>query len=466
MPPVPPAAPPGTAPPFPPPSAPSTTFSTYPHPPPLWFCDLTTPSSTGAPIVLTHPLPPWASAFALAPQNVSMIKARSYEQGSSGKFLAFLQTISSTPGQVSPTYPRILQCLVDQLVGFYSMSGGGCTHEALNGEVWRFLSDAFSHSSCPDRIMVSYRESESSFNRSSSAGPTNHFERLVAHVISAVIRELLPAHEASTHISFNNQARLMPGDTVLDFANRIRRCATANSVDSATARMRMLTCIQDARSHPNVDRAVQNEVSKKLHSLVQHKGEFSAFVSDIQALSEIGGYLSEPIIPTVQTPPLNFIAGPPAPKPVPTPTVLPPAPHVLQPAPLVLPPPTPPGSSAGSFLAERGPKRAYDLSRIYPLLLPNEAIPELRKPEERRGEPWDCAVCRVIFGMTLIPWTADAPKPTLESKTKFAHDPWFCYKVGSLIRAKRMRGDTRFTDELCNGLEQKPQQLEGFQTGV
>ena len=61
-------------------------------------------------------------------------------------------------------------------------------------------------------------------------------------------------------------------------------------------------------------------------------------------------------------------------------------------------------------------------------------MPQPKPKPQERPRPWDCQVCRVVFGFTLIPWTAGSAKPTPDSKTRYIQDPWFCFKVGNVVR--------------------------------
>ena len=54
--------------------------------------------------------------------------------------------------------------------------------------------------------------------------------------------------------------------------------------------------------------------------------------------------------------------------------------------------------------------------------------------------------------------------PDVHSGEKWAHDPWFCYNVGVVMRDKKAAGDDRFTADLLGGVERKPPTVEGFPT--
>lgn len=473
--------------PVPPPVAAAVPSASTAYPQPAWYADV--PSRTPPNESLTVPLPPFGTALSIAPKSIGAVKARSYEQGSSGKFVGLLSVMAQTPGQVADSFPRLVQCLVDVASSFFYMENGMATPEAVNGDVHRFLVDSLTHSSCPPRITVSFRESSTSFAKvASNHPPSRYSEYFVAHVLDHLIRELLPAYEATTEISFNNEARLKPGDRLMDFVNRVRTAASKHMTSSRTARMRMLTQIQDAKSHPRVEKSVHNEVTRIIHSVVQQNGELSALVAEVEALGYLGGYLNDPIISSAPaTPQLNFPAQPPA-----QPSYIaqqpaqppPPASPPVRPA---GPPPTLPGNpplsaiaeaqailakaeaakaDAAAFLTQANnsqivnrtplPRRCYDLTRLYPLLLPpGTPIPALRGDRT-------CAVCTELFGKTLIPWVEGAERPTPASKQKFQHDPWFCISVGIAARNRAARGDARFTPELVAGLENKPATVEDF----
>ena len=478
--------------PVPPPVGAAAPSALNAYPQPAWYTDVhsrTPPNES-----LTTPLPPFSTALSIAPKSIGAVKARSYEQGSSGKFVGLLSAMAQTPGQVADSYPRLAQCLVDVASSFFYMENGMATPEAVNGDVHRFLVDSLTHSSCLPRITVSFRESSTSFAKVAPSYPASSYsEYFVAHVLDHLIRELLPAYEATTEISFNNEARLKPGDRLMDFVNRVRTAASKHMTSSRTARMRMLTQIQDAKSHPRVEKSVHNEVTRIIHSVVQQNGELSALVAEVEALGYLGGYLNDPIISSSPaTPQLNFPAQPPAQLSYIAQQPAQPPPPASSPAPPAVPPPgvvfhldTLPGNPPLSAIAEAQailakaeaakadaaaflfqanssngrpplPRRCYDLTRLYPLLLPpGTPIPALRGDRT-------CAVCTELFGKTLIPWVEGAERPTPQSKQKFAHDPWFCVSVGIAARNRAARGDARFTPELTAGLENKPATIEDF----
>ena len=253
---------------------------------------------------LTSPLPTSSSAVALAPKNISMVKARSLEQTATTKFVSCLTVMSTTPGLVTSAYPRLIQCLVDTTVSFYCLSGGVADATAVHGDLWRFLVDSISHSSCPSRLLVSLREAEQTFASSpvavSSSSP-EYREHLIRHLIVQLLHELLPAFECSPEVSFTNSTPLRENVTILDYVWSVRDAASTHGISSHVARMRIFTQIQDAADVSNP--AVHNAVVNMILPMVQQGMELSSFASELRTHVELGGYLKKPIIPAVTEPP-------------------------------------------------------------------------------------------------------------------------------------------------------------------
>ena len=460
--------PPGTAittlhsPPPPPAAAPFPPILAAPlsHslPQPAWYDFVG--SATAPSVALTSPLPPWSSAVSNAPSNVAMLKARSFEASSTAKFARHLLTMSSLQGQVASTYPRMLQCLVDAAVSFFCLSGGTAPANAVHADVYRYITDALSGPHCPQRLLVISREAENDFALSGvGLGHTQYYELLLRHVILKVVRELLPVHESASEIAFNAATCLSPGESILDFASKIRSAAVEHSVEPRRARMRLADQVQGARAHPGIDRNVHNAVVMCVDNVIKGPdGGLGAFVNEIRAQTALGGFLGDSIIRLSSAPPLGFIgtggagAPPPPPPPPPPPfstgTATPGA-GSPPPSALLLP-------DATALLSLSGNKRCWDLVRIYPLL-GLAPVPDLRGSR-------DCLVCTRLLGKKLIPWAENAPRPDVHSGEKWAHDPWFCYNVGVVMRDKKAAGDDRFTADLLGGVERKPPTVEGFPT--
>ena len=154
--------------------------------------------------------------------------------------------MSKTQGRVADSYPRLLQVLVDAAVAFFYLNaadGVAVDEPSVHGEVFRLIEDSFDL--CSSRLTVSFREAQANFDSSASTSGT-YSEYMIAHVLDHVVRELLPPYEASPEISFNNEARLLSGDTLMAFIERVRRCMTQHSVRERVARMFILTQIQSA----------------------------------------------------------------------------------------------------------------------------------------------------------------------------------------------------------------------------
>ena len=413
-------------------------------PRPVWYRDITSKVSPYP--VLTSALRSWESSVQLAPRTITAVKNRNAEQSNSKRFAAALSSMSETQGRVADSYPRLLQVLVDVAVAFYYLNaadGISVDQSSVHGEVFRLMEDSFEM--CPSRLMVSFREANSNFDSSTSTAGT-YSEYMIAHVLDHVVRELLPSYEASPEISFNNEARLLSGDTLMAFIERVRRCMTQHSVRERVARMFILTQIQSAGSSPSADMSVHNEVIKHIMPVVQGNSDFSSFYNEIRSYAALGGYLNRPILSAAPPPPpMNFYAPANLPPPPPTPLAAPAAPGALVAAPLP--------SDATALIAGGGPgavtRRPWmDLTRIYPLL-DLSPIPEYRDSRS-------CLVCEKLFGLTLIDWQPGAERPDPKSKTRWAHDPWRCPKVTLVCKNRRQTGDARFTEYLINGLTDRP----------
>ena len=424
---------------------------------PLWFVNI---HSTVTPtLALTSPLRPWRVCVDLAPQSYNAVKGRFMDKPPASQLISIFKTMFDSSAQVSIFYPRLIQVLVDVAVSFLFLNDS-CAMGA-HGEVYRFLEDNVV--SCPPRLGVSFREASDAFGFTPPAGGTHddhslHFQRLIAHVVDAMIRELLPPYEASPEITFNSEARLRAGDTIMIFIDRVRRLAATHNVRDDKARMFIMTQIQNAGANPNMDKAVHSEVVKHVLPHANGVGSFGSFYNELRTHAGLGGYLNDPIIPSSPIPPPAHFYSPPAGAPpgAPTPAGPPVGPSAVTPP----PPPvffTPPGQPPPSRVpgTERRFKQWYDLSRIYPLL--NLPVPEYTGSR-------DCPVCSQLLGFTLLKWSRDAPRPDGKNKEKFEHDPWRCNRVPDVCRARAEAGDARFTPYLCSGLPDRPFSLEDIPT--
>ena len=451
------------SPPRPPAGGPLSPFPVHPSDPassaaqlnaPAWYAPVT--GSTGNP--LTGNIPPWPTAVRLAPQNLAVAKLRQSQSSGSNKLCSLFSAMEQSPGKVAPTFARVLQCLADQYVSFHFLNDSRLDASTLNDETFRFFSDVCSSGICPASVATCFLECCSTFSSSADAVPEDsplYSELLLRHVLGAIVLELAPPFAAMLEVNFNASTKLHIGDTVSSFLKRVRESAAANSISSTVVRSRIVSAVQEASSNPRVDRAVLNEVSNHLSGMMARAENLHTVLSSINTVAGVGGYLNEPIIPHAAAPVPQLVA--PAGGFIAAAAVAPPVAPALVPT---TPPATvlysPPGAPGGAR-DPRAPRQCWDLDTILGLLDPDWPLPEFRG--DRR-----CYFCEKVKGKTLIPWTPDTPRPTIESKRKFGHDPWHCQEVGRELKRLQASGDTRLTDALCEGVAGKPEDRKDFPT--
>ena len=457
----------------PPPPAGGVLVSAAPSPAlgvqPVWYC--TVHSSAGR--AMTDAPSAWPDALAISPRTPAMLKARHAQQPEIEGVTNLFALMARSPGMVASTHPRLLQRLVDHYVSFSFLNGFDVGASALNAELFRFFSDACSATSCPSRVATCFLECCSSYSSSLDAVPSgspSYSEYLIRHCLSSIILELSPPFTAMLEITFNNASKLVEGESLLEYMEKVRKAASESSMSDAMVRSKVVSVVQEASSHPRANAPVVNESSNRISDMMATGQSIPAFLSSIHAVAGIGGVLGQPLIrPATSTTSLvspvgGFIAAAPAPSVTPASAAPPPGPAFYSPpgvagaAPLAPPPGTalytPPGAPGASRNAFT-PRQCWDLDIILPMLDPNYPLPEFRGART-------CYFCEVLKGKTLIPWTPDTPRPTPESNQKFGHDPWHCPEVGRELKRLQANGDARFTDALVNGVVGKPATRNDF----
>ena len=464
--------PPDSPPPHPPNGALSASFlSRILEDCPAWHCDVF--SKSGDPV--TNPLSSWHCSTRRAPRTPAAAKLRHAQSPGLDRLVNIFILLDKNPGMVRSSYPRIVQCLTDQYVAFYFLSDADADSNTLNSEALRFFSDACSAASCPTKVTTCFLECCSSYPSSPGAVKSDspsYPEYLLRYSLSSIILELSPAFSAMLEITFNGSTKLVAGENIFSYLERVREACAAGNIPPGTVRSRLFSVIQEAFSNPLANRATLNEISNRLSQMMATSESLASFQSSLGAVAGIGGVLNDPLILPSSTPALplvppagGFLTTAPAPAGahVPASPAAGPAfyspPSPVAAAPLPSPPPgailyTAPGTP-GFVRDGRAPRTCWDLDVILPLLDPNYPLPEFRGART-------CYFCEVIKGKTLIPWTPDTPRPSIESKQKFGHDPWHCPEVGRELKRLRAAGDTRFSEALCNGVMGKPETRDGF----
>ena len=464
--------PPDSPPPHPPNGALSASFlSRILEDCPAWHCDVL--SKSGDPV--TNPLSSWHCSTRRAPRTPAAAKLRHAQSPGLDRLVNIFILLDKNPGMVRSSYPRIVQCLTDQYVAFYFLSDADADSNTLNSETLRFFSDACSAASCPTKVATCFLECCSSYSSSPGAVPSDspsYPEYLLRYSLSSIILELSPAFSAMLEITFNGSTKLVAGENIFSYLEKVREACAAGNIPPGTVRSRLFSVVQEAFSNPHANRATLNEISNRLSQMMATSESLASFLSSIGAVAGIGGVLNDPLIHSPSTPALplvppagGFLAAAPAPAGAHVPAspaagaafYSPPSPGAA--APLPSPHPgavlyTAPGAP-GFTRDNRAPRVCYDLDVILPLFDPSYPLPEFRGART-------CYICEVIKGKTLIPWTPDTPRPTIESKQKFGHDPWHCPEVGRELKRLRAAGDTRFSEALCNGVMGKPETRDGF----
>ena len=438
---------------------------------PVWYC--TVHSSAGR--AMTDAPAAWANALAISPRTPAMLKARHAQQPEIEGVTNLFALMARSPGMVASTYPRLLQRLVDHYVSFSFLNGFDVGTPALNAEAFRFFADACSATSCPSRVATCFLECCSSYSSSLDAVPSgspSHSEYLIRYCLSSIILELSPPFTAMLEITFNNASKLVEGESLLEYMEKVRKAASESSMSDAMVRSKVVSVVQEASSHLRANAPVVNEASNRISEMMATGQSIPAFLSSIHAVAGIGGVLGQPLIrPATSTTSLvspvgGFIAAAPAPPVTPVSAAPPPGPAFYSPSGAVgaAPPTTPPGTALytppgapGAVRDARLPRQCWDLDTILPMLDPNYPLPEFRGART-------CYFCEVLKGKTLIPWTPDTPRPSPESNQKFGHDPWHCPEVGRELKRLQANGDTRFTDALVNGVVGKPATRNDFPT--
>ena len=437
---------------------------------PAWHCDVLSPSGDA----VTAPLPSWPRSKDRAPRTPALSKLRQAQSPGMDRLVNIFILLDKSPGMVRSSYPRIVQCLTDQYVAFYFLGGACADSNALNSETLRFFSDACSAAACPTKITTCFLECCSSYPSRPGAEPSDspsYPEHLLRYSLSSIILELSPPFSAMLEITFNSSTKLVAGENIKSYLTRVREASSAGNISRSTILSRVISVIQEASNNPLANRATLNEVSNRLSQMMSTSESFASFLSSIDAVAGVGGVLNDPLVHSSSAPALplvppagGFLTTAPAPagahvpaSPVAGPTFYSP-PSPVAAAPLPSPPPgtilyTAPGTPG--VRDGRAPRTCWDLDVILPLLDPNYPLPEFRGART-------CYFCEVIKGKTLIPWTPDTPRPSIESKQKFGHDPWHCPEVGRELKRLRAAGDTRFSEALCNGVMGKPETRDGF----
>ena len=445
-------------PPLDPPSADHlVAFHSSPQPQqPAWYAPVRNQSG----VIVTDPLLPWRQAVALAPQTPAFAKLRAQESPANSRMSALLTAMASNPGMVASLYTRALQLLVDQHCGFFYLNHADDS-AVLNGETLRFLADACTNIEGAEVVRTCYLESSSTFSKQQGfdASAPTYTEELLRYVLRMLVLELAPPFAGTLEVAFNRNTRLRPGDTIIDFLKAVRRAASEGTIPEHVVKSRLVSVIQEAADHANVDRHVLNAVTNHITDMMARSTSVHALQQTVMAASSVGGYLTEPIIRAAPAPPPVLAPAPP----------LVPAGGFLASTAASPPDATPPPPSAGSLVPSafytppqggdrpaRPPRPAYDLTRAYPLLFgPNTQIPPIRGS-------LDCRVCVELDGKTLVTWYEGCERPKPESKQKFGHDPWCCAAVGYHMQQRRAAGDTRFTEALCRGVLGKPATAADF----
>ena len=242
-------------------------------------------------------------------------------QGTSsvGKVTGLLETMRSSPGMVASTYLRLLQDLTDVYCSFFHISAGP-SHSAaelkttLNNEIGRFLADCCTSTKCPEAARTCFLEAQNSFVGSSSAGaysPT-FSEELVSHVLYMLVLEFAPPFTGTLEITFNKAARLEAGMTFATLLTNIRQAASEGSIPEHSVKSRILAVVQEASSHPDVNRNVLDTVLARVTEMMSSGSSVHALCAAVQSGSCIGGYLGDPIIPVKAAEPPPLALPPPA----------------------------------------------------------------------------------------------------------------------------------------------------------